>query len=209
MPGPWSLDTRVLVRPGRTFQSLAAHGPSRPRPGLWLAARRPLFVLFVLACTGSLVATSVASLRLIAPLPVYWVFVPLIEILALAVVVRRRREGRALPQLIDTFFAGHAPWTLFLLFVAGVFAITSPASWWFLLTRPVLLGLLLVVCWSIYVDVCFFRHFCGAPLSRAIRDVALNRLIAWLLIIWIFAVPEPTPFGVFPEIAEAILEVMQ
>jgi hypothetical protein len=63
--------------------------------------------------------------------------------------------------------------------------------------------------WSAYVDLCFFRYVCGARFRRAVADVVLQRFIAWTLIFWIFAVPEPTPLGVFMEIAEAIVEVIK
>ena len=209
--GPWSLDARVLVRPSRAFQTLAGGEQDAPgdRTGFWLAARRPLFLTFVLACVVSLLATSVASLRLIAPTAIYWSFVPLVEILALVIVVWRRRAGRGLAYLIDTFFAGHAAWTLLLLAVGATMAVASPAHWWFLITRPVIVAIVIVIGWSAYVDVCFFRYICGARLSRSIGLVALNRFIAWLLIFWIFAVPEATPLGVFQELAEAVLEVAQ
>jgi len=204
----WSLDARVLVRPGRGFQSLAG---TRTTPGVqskfWIALRRPLFLTLVLASGVSLLASSVATVRLVAPTALYWSFVPLVEILALAIVLWRRRGGRMF-FLIDTFFAGHAAWTLFLLVIAAAITVSSPRYWWFLITGPAIIGILLVISWSAYVDVCYFRYICGARLPRAIRDVLLHRLVSWALIFWIFAVPDPTPLGVIQEIVRAMAEVL-
>jgi hypothetical protein len=175
--------------------------------GFWIAARRPVFLTIVLAGVASLLATSVASIRPMAPTAIYWSFVAVCEILALTIVVWRRRRERGLPTLVDAFFAGHAAWTLFLLAIGGTLAFMPPGNLWFLITRPAPVGLVLVVAWSAYIDVCFFRYMCGARLSRAIRDVVFHRMIAWTLIFWIFAVPEPTPFGVVQEIVEALVEL--
>jgi hypothetical protein len=112
-----------------------------------------------------------------------------------------------MPFLIDTFFAGHAAWTLFLLVIAATMAVAPPQYWWFLITRFGIGGIVLVIGWSAYVDVCYFRYVCGARLTRAIGDVVLHRLVAWTLIFWIFAVPDSTPLGVIQEIVRAMAEV--
>jgi hypothetical protein len=205
----WSLDARALVRPARTFQGLAAtQNAPNIRSTFWTAARRPLFLTLVLGCVISLLGASVATIRLIGGAATYWSYVPLIEILALAIVLRRR-SGRGLASLIDMFFAGHAAWTLFILIAGVVIQVTSPMDWWFIIIGPAVVGLVMVTGWSAYVDVCFFRYVCGSSRRRAVTEVVLHRFIAWTLIFWIFAVPEPTPLGVFQEIAEALKEVLR
>ena len=209
VPRPWSLDARVLVRPDRTFRSLASASPTEAASPLWIAARRPVFLTFVLACVVSLLATSVATIRLIATAVLYWSFVPVIEILALTIILRRRRVSKPLPIAIDLFFAGHAAWALFLLSIGATMAMAPPNYWWSLIIGPGLVGMILVVAWSAYVDVCFFRHMCGTSLARAIGNAALHRLMTWMLVVWIFAVPTPTPFSVFHHIARDLVEVMR
>lgn len=204
----WSLDARVLIRPARTYQALAAKTVADPPGTFWLAARRPLFLTFVIACVISLLGTSVATIRLIGATTIYWSYVALVEALALIIVLQRRPGGRAVPALIDTFFAGHAAWTVLLLLIGAVLPVTSPMNWWSIIVGPAVAGILLAVAWSAYVDVCFFRFVCGSPVRRAIGQVALNRFITWTLVFWIFAVPEPTPFGVFQEIADAVKEIL-
>ena len=210
MTNDWSLDARALVRPARTFQALADE-PLTPgaRTSFWVAVRRPLFLAFVLGCVISLLTASVATMRLVGATAIYWSFVPLVEIVALAIVVWRWRGSRTFTSLIDAFFVGHAAWTLFLLLAGAVLAVTPPQHWWFIITRLAVAGLVVVAGWSAYVDVCFFRFMCGATLRGAIARAAVYRVIAWMLIFWIFAVPAPTPLGVIQEVVEAVAEVQR
>jgi hypothetical protein len=168
-----------------------------------------VFLCLVLGCVISLLSASVASVRLIGATAIYWSFVPIVEILALAVIVWRRRGVRTFATLIDAFFAGHAAWTLLLLVTGAVLAVAPPQYWWFLISRGGVAGVAIVAGWSAYVDLCFFRYVCSAPLKRAVADVALQRLITWTLIFWIFAVPGLTPFSVIQKIVEAIAEVVR
>ena len=210
MTDVWSLDARALVRPARTFQTLAAsETPGQIRATFWTVARRPVLLSLVLGCVISLIATSVATKRLIGATALYWSFVPIVEILALAAVVWRRRGARTLLSLIDAFFAGHAAWTLLLLITGAVLSVAPPQYWWFIISRLALPGALLVAAWSAYVDVCFFRYMCDASFAGATASAALYRVIAWMLIFWIFAVPDPTPLGVIKKLVEAVTELRQ
>src|SRR5262245_34805955 len=123
----WSVDARVLIRPAPTFQAMAAW---QAATGRFVAWRRPLFVAFVLGCVVSLIATGSLTLRLAAPAVIYWAYVPATEVLALVAVLGRRRDRQPLGRLIDTFFAGHGAWTLFLILIAGILLQVSSAHWW-------------------------------------------------------------------------------
>ncbi|HYN05956.1 MAG TPA: hypothetical protein VES67_01075 [Vicinamibacterales bacterium] len=201
----WSVDAWVLVRPAAAFQWLAAQPLST---GLRVAVRRPLLLTFVMGCIVSLAAAGTLTARLVGPPMLYWAFIPIAEILALAAIVRRR--GR-LPfaALIDGFFAGHAAWLLLLIAIGGLLAFSPPALWWTILTRVSLVGLALVVVWSAYVDFCFFRHVVGAGRGAALRDVVVHRAITWLVVFSIFATQELTPWGLYREVAEAIAEILR
>src|SRR5262245_62065856 len=113
--GSWSLDALVMLRPARAFRSLAEHGGEC---GWRTAVRRPLFLALVLGSLASLLATGGLGIRVVATSALAWSFVPSVEALALAALTWRRRKD--LPVLIDRFFAGHAPWTLLLVAIAGV-----------------------------------------------------------------------------------------
>ena len=180
-----------------------------PRPGIATAFRRPLFVALVLGCGVSLLATGTATIRLAGPASIYWAFVPLVETLALLAIVWRPRRRAPLPVLIDTFFAGHGAWTLFVIAIAATMATVSPASWWFLLTRVWIAIAGLVIAWSAYIDYCFFRRILGASPIDACRDVAVDRLLTWTVVFWIFAVPAPDPWTFVREVVGAVEELLR
>ena len=202
----WSVDAQVLVRPASTFQSLAA----APAGVSWsVACRRPLFVTFVLGCAVSLGATGTLTARIAGPSMLYWVFVPIVEALALVAVIGRRRNRVPLTRAIDIFFAGHAPWTLLIIAITGLIASVSPALWWMILTRVAMAGMALVVCWSAYIDFSYFRAMFGVSRGVALRDLVAVRTITWLIVFSVFAAPEFTPWGLAREISEAVHEVLR
>jgi hypothetical protein len=195
-----------MMRPARAFRFL---GDQPGEGGLRVACRRPVFVALVLGAMVSLIASSGLTIRIAGPAAVSWCFVPVAEALALAAVTWRRRKGVLLSVLLDRFFAGHAAWTLLLIVTAGTLAFVPPAMVWRLLTGVCLWTAALVVVWSAYVDLCFFRFVVGAGRAAAVRDVAVLRLLTWTVVFWIFAVPAGTPRAMAQEIAEVLAEVIR
>src|SRR5262249_56398049 len=92
----------------------------------WLALKRPLLLAFFLGCTVSFLTSRMLTLRLVVPAMIYWSFVPLIEIAALAAVCRRDRKNILFPQLIDSFFIGYSPCLLCLVVVCYIFFVLFP-----------------------------------------------------------------------------------
>jgi hypothetical protein len=205
-PGHWSLDAWVMCQPNRAFQYIAMQPTGR---GAWLALRRPLFVAFMLACGISLMTTGVLTLRLLISVMAYWTFVPAIEVLALAVVLWRTQREGAFAAAIDRFFMGHGPWTLYLIAFAGSLAVVPPNIGWTLITTVWLWMLAVVLCWSFYVDFCFFRWITGARHPVALRRVLIHRLMTWTGIFVIFAVPNLSPSALSSELSEAIAEILR
>ena len=200
----WSLDARVLVRPAAAY--LAAVDRTAC-PGLLTATRRPLFVALVLGCVMALLASSVVTARLAFPTAIYWAFVPLVEALAFLPLARRWRARVAPSVLIDTFFAGHAAWTLTLIVLGTTMTVVSPERWWFFITRVWLYAAAVVIAWSAYVDYWFWRHYLRATPGQALGRLAIHRAVVWLFVFWLFALPIATPGELIAEISEAIGEI--
>jgi len=80
---------------------------------------------------------------------------------------------------------------------------------WFWLTTWCLVGLAGVIGWSAYIDFCFYRAFYGAGRGAALRDVLIQRLIAWMLIFGVFAAEGATPWAVVEEIVGALQELLR
>jgi hypothetical protein len=137
----------------------------------------------------SLFTTGTLTARLVGPTTVYWAFLPFVELLALLVLIGRRGRPPSLPQAIDTFFAGHAPWTLLLVGIAATWAFLPPQRAWELLTTLWVWTALLAVVWSARIDFCYFRTYLGASRRGALRDVLLWRALVWTAVLVVFAWP--------------------
>jgi hypothetical protein len=151
-----------------------------------LALRRPLLFAFLFGCAVSFFTSGRLTLRLAGPATVYWSFVPLIEIAALAMVCRGNLRTISLPQAIDLFFAGFGPWLLWLSGLAAIWSWLPPMQafvwskpFWLLIAAPA------VLVWSCYIDFRFFRSVLH---HRPGRALAWHRVISWpAWLLWFMA----------------------
>ena len=143
--------------------------------------RKPFLLLFVLGCTVSALASGRFSLRLIADGAVSFVFLPAFEMLALRLVQATKREGAsAFSRTCDRFFAGNWPWLLWLIGLSTVAVLVPPRRFGFWL-GPLAASAVVPFLWSLVIDFRFFRGAAGQPTHRAIRDLVIERGIAWPL----------------------------
>jgi hypothetical protein len=176
-----------MLNPAAAYRFLAQHPPVRV--GRWLGWRKPLLVAFVLGCTMSLITSASLTLRLAGPATIYWSFVPLAETAALAAVCWRGRQARSFGLIVDLFFAGHGPWLFWLIGLCAVWSLVPPIQA-FVFAKVWLYGAVpVVIVWSACIDFCFFRFVMGRSPARAGRDLLLQRLISWTLIIAVFGGP--------------------
>jgi hypothetical protein len=133
--------------------------------------------------------------------------VPIVETLALLVVAGRRLERPTRSAAIDTFFAGHAPWTLFMIATCATLTFVPAALWWPLLTGLFLVAMPLVMIWSACIDFWFFRSVLGASRAGAVRDVIVHRALTWTAVFAIFAVETWSPGAIAKELVEAFKEM--
>jgi hypothetical protein len=180
-----------MLSPAGVYRYLAQQPPGRG--GAWLVCRKPLLVAFVLGCSMSLLSSARLTLRLAGPATIYWSFVPIAEIMALGAVCWRDRRTRSFLQTIDLFFAGYGPWLLWLVGLGAIWCFVPPVQA-FVFTKAWLYGGgAIAVAWSAYIDFCFFRYAMGRSLARAGRDLFIQRLVSWMLIICIFGGPALPP----------------
>jgi len=163
----------ILLRPASAFRELSRAGSGRAA-----LLRKPVLLAFVLGCTVSALASGRFSARLVLDGAVSFAFVPALELLALAVVCRTgTRAHLPLPRVVDLFFAGNAPWLLWLVVVAGV-ALVPPTRLGPLVDL-LLLAALVPAAWSIYIDFHFFREVAKRSAMGAVADIVVHRAIAW------------------------------
>jgi len=167
-----------MFKPAAAFRSLALSEGS----GFWLAFRRPLFFAFFLGCVISLLASTILIPGLVAGEMLGWSVVSFLQIFSFLLITGRRHvlsRGRT----VDLFFAGMGPWLLWLTGLAALSSVntgvvvqswaTPPGIWRALGTMmPILI-------WSGWIDFHFFRLVMGRSRSAAVRDLLLQRVIAW------------------------------
>ncbi|APR75033.1 Hypothetical protein A7982_00379 [Minicystis rosea] len=198
----WSDEARILVRPFRAYADLAAAGDERPAR---TAALRILFFLFIcgafvsLFTAGRLVAFHVVSTM------AFWSFIPAAQALVflgvLEIVNRRssappatdeptsdrdppssytRRRARAggasRAEALALYFAGHGPWMLFFMLLAGICLVAPDVyrTMVWLLRHGVLPALFLTtIVWSAVLTYACFRRGLAFPRARAGAATAL------------------------------------
>jgi hypothetical protein len=174
-------DVWVIFYPAAAYAHLAA---APVNGGRWQALRRPMLVAVVFGCAISLMTSGRLTLRLAGPATIYWSFVPLLEVASLAAVSRNLIS----PRVIDLFFMGHAPWSLWLVGFAAIWALVPPIrvfAW--MADKSIWYGsAIAVMAWSGYIDFWFYRRVLKRPPARALRDLLLQRLIAWPLALFCF-----------------------
>jgi hypothetical protein len=181
MPGG-SLETRALIGPATTFRAAA----DEQTAGAWRLLRRPLLLAMFFGCTVSLQASGRLSARLVADGIVSFAFIPIFEILSLAVVYRRGQRRVLFAQAVDLFFVANTPWLLWLLAFAAVRSLQTPLQatalpdWW---VRTLLLSVVPTASWSAYIDLQFFRTVLPRQEGSAARDLILQRTISWTCIL--------------------------
>ena len=145
--------------------------------------RRPLLLVFMGGCVVSLLASGRLSARLIVDGAVSFTFVPIFEVMGLAAVYRRGPRRLTFARTVDLFFAGNAPWLLWLLGLAAFSCVQSPTqvpTWTVPPTAWIAVGsLVLIAVWSAYIDFRFCREVLGRPSGAALRDLVFFRAIAW------------------------------
>jgi hypothetical protein len=168
-----------MFSPSAAFQGLK----QRSGGGRWLALRRPFFLAFFVGCCVSLIVAGRLDLRLVSGETVAWSVLPIFQSLSVAAVCWKKRQALGLSRMIDLFFTGLGPWLLWLIGLAVAVSVVSPAqaSQW---TRPpqlwIVWGTLVpILSWSFYIDFRFFRVVMECSRPMAVRDVILQRGIAW------------------------------
>jgi len=174
-PSRWSPEARVLLAPSEAFRDLPRDGR-----GMTLLLRRPLLFAMFFGFAVSALASGTFTLRLILDGAISFAFVPVIHIGALAIVCRLTPCDRvSFARAVDLFFTGNGAWLLWTIVVTAIGAVIPPRQMgpWLL---PLLAGFLLPLVWSLWIDFRFFRSVMNRSVGGALRDLALQRAIAWI-----------------------------
>jgi hypothetical protein len=159
---------------------------------VWLGLRRPLLLAFFIGCTVSFLTAGTLTLRLLAPGMIFWSFVPIVEVAALAAVCWKDRHNVPFSNLVDSFFSGYRSWFLWLAGMSVIWTLTSPSAKPLDWTVSVVWldgGVVIALVWSLFVDFHFFRLVLKRSPARARRQLLIQRLISWGLILAVLGAP--------------------
>jgi hypothetical protein len=159
---------------------------------VWLGLRRPLFLAFFIGCTVSFLTAGTLTLRLLAPAMIFWSFVPIVEVVALAAVCWKDRTDISFASLVDTFFAGYKRWFLWLAGMSVIWTLTSPSAKpldWTVSVVWLIGGVVIALVWFLYIDFHFFRSVLKRSPALARRQMVIQRLISWGPILAVLGAP--------------------
>jgi hypothetical protein len=190
-------DVRVALAPDRYYQQLiAADEPI----DVWRMLHRPLIVALVIGTAVPIMAVQRVTLGLLVSSAVSFSFVVAIQIAVGAVLVasaasRRVRMARAL----DLWFAGHVPYSLWLLVAAGAIAAMPAAGLDGLIAVAVIPSV-----WTAVVVAAFCRHVLGTSKAGARVRATAHFLAMWAIALQVVAVSAGGWFQVWAPIARVL-----
>jgi len=174
-----SPEARALVSPADVFRGLAGGRGG----GAWLLARRPLALLLAMGSTVSILAGGRLTARLVVDGAISFAFIPIFEIAALAVVLRRIPRRVPLAQAVDVVFTANGPWILWMLAASTIASIAGPEELPRWTSRPrlyfVAAATAIAIAWFVRLELSAFRWALERTRREAISDVALHRALAW------------------------------
>lgn len=174
-------DVHVALSPDSTYRALVADDE---RVAAWRMLRRPFVVLTVIATAVPIMAVQRITLGLFVSSTVSFGFVVLIQMVVGAAFIASARSRRAaLPRALDLWFAGHIPYSLWLLTVAAAFSV---APWGSL---DLLVALAAIpAAWTAVIVAAFCRHVLGSSRAGARWRAAAHFIVMWAIALELVAV---------------------
>lgn len=168
-----STGLRVMIGPAKAFRAAVE---SDVRGTWWRAFRTPLSIAVLFGIVTSIAATGRITAWLVAGQTAAWAFVPALQLLTAMVLVTAARERRvSFPRAVELFFAGHAPWSLWLVFFAASHTV-APSIGMTLLTA------LVPLVWTARIVSAYAREVLALP-RRSARARAMVHQVATVLLI--------------------------
>jgi hypothetical protein len=185
-PGPTVLKTRLYERdsllsselqialaPQATYQRLL----SSSSPSRWHVLSRLAMILLVIAVMSPVMAVQRVTLGLVATAALSWSFVLLLQsIVGLAIIASApTRKFGVLPAL-DLWFAGHVPYSLWMLVAFGRTALITKAN-----MTAVILSASVPAIWTAIIVAAFCRSVLGTTVSAARWRAAAHFVSIWVI----------------------------
>ena len=169
-----SNDIHIALAPDSTYRILAANQES---VSTWRMVCRPLIVAVVIGTAVPIMAVQRVTLGLLVASTISFSFIVAIQMAVGAAVIASAPSRRAgMPRAIDLWFAGHLPYSLWLLTVAALFAALPAASLDLLIALAVI-----PAAWTAAVVAAFCRHVLGTSRAGARWRAAAHFAVIWAI----------------------------
>lgn len=181
----------LILRPRATYAALAgapAHG------SIAIALRRPLLVAVVLGLSAAIASTRRVSPALVLSTTIAWSYVVVVQAaIALPFLARAARRTVGLARAVDLFFAGHAPWSLFVLAAAAWAPSAATRPFW-----PLAVAAVVPLVLTPRIVSAFFTDALRLDSRAALRMTIAQQVITWTVFIavnWIASAFTPRVYG--------------
>jgi hypothetical protein len=144
-------DLRLAVTPSRAYRSLLA-GDQATTWGR--ALERPALVALLVGATATIASTGRVTPALLLSTTLSWSWVVLVQMAIAVVMTRPLPAGRVVSaaRAIELWFAGHVPWTVWLLAVAPLLRLAPDLD-----VEQLLVSMLLPMAWTAPIAAAFSR----------------------------------------------------
>jgi hypothetical protein len=171
-----SPEIALIVSPRATYAALAR----TPAPASPLSAlRRPLVAALVLGTSVAISATHAVSPALVVSTTLTWSYVVLAQLaIALPLLAGPARRTVGLARAVDLYFAGHAPWSIFVL-LAAAWGLT-PNGWpvW-----PVAAAAVVPAILTARIVRAFFAEVLALDARAARRRTIVQQAVTWTIML--------------------------
>jgi hypothetical protein len=169
-----STDVSVALAPDSTYRRLVA---AAERVSAWRMLRRPLIVTVAIGTAVPIMAVQRITLGLLAATAISFSFVVAIQMIVGAAVIASAASRRtSVARAIDLWFAGHVPYSLWLLGAAAAFAALPWASLDLLIALAVF-----PAAWTAVIVAAFCRQVLGTSRAGARWRAAAHVLVIWAI----------------------------
>jgi hypothetical protein len=169
-----SSEIRIALAPDKTFRARVAVDE---HVSVWRVLRRPLVVALVIGVAVPIMAVQRVTVGLLIASTISFSFIVAIQ-MAVGAALIATAPSRRIPMVraLDLWFAGHAPYSAWLLTVAAVFAALPFAS----LDGLIVLAAL-PAAWTALIVAAFCRNVLGTGRAGARWRAAAHFLVIWAI----------------------------
>lgn len=173
----FSTEVHVAWSPDVTYARLRA---ARGVTSSWRLLVRPFVVLLVIGTIVPTMSTGRITAGLLAWSSALWAFAVLIQ-MAVAATIIGSAPRRAVPMIraLDLWFAGHLPYSLWLLCGGVVIAVSGPT---FDPLPAVLLAAIVPAAWTAVIVAAFCRRVLDLPPAAARGRAAVHVAVTWSIV---------------------------